>query len=152
MEHNTSGPRTKSFAACGICALLWLASLFAVRALGNFPLNDDWSFAQAVKVLIENHDFRPTGWTAMPLITNVLWGGLFCVPSGFSFIALRVSTLVAAFFGMLGLYWLLKQSRAPEWVALTAALLLGFNPVYFSLSCSFMTDVHARHLRRNFFA
>lgn len=141
MGLETFVPRTKSRAALGICALAWLASLFAVHALGNFPLNDDWSFGQAVKVLIENHDFRPTGWTAMPLITNVLWGGLFCLPSGFSFIALRVSTLVAAFLGMLGIYWLLKQSRAPEWLALMAALLLGFNPVYFPLGCSFMTDV-----------
>ncbi len=142
METETSRPRNK-FPAWGIClvVLIWLASLLFVHPLGNFPLNDDWSFGQAVKILIEKHDFRPSGWTAMPLITNVLWGGLFCLPSGFSFTALRISTLVAALAGMLGVYWLLKQSRAPEWLALLAALLLGFNPVFYPLSCSFMTDV-----------
>jgi hypothetical protein len=143
MNTETSRPRAKSPAVLGICLVIfiWLASLCAVHPLGNFPLNDDWSFGQAVRILIEKHDFRPSGWTAMPLITNVLWGGLFCVPSGFSFTALRVSTLVAALAGMLGVYWLMKQSRASDWLALMAALLLGFNPVYYSLSCSFMTDV-----------
>src|ERR1700743_2192812 len=141
METETSQPRTKFPAAWGIClvVLIWLASLCAVHPLGNFPLNDDWSFGRAVKILIEKHDFRPSGWTAMALVTNVLWGGLFCLPSGFSFTALRISTLVAALAGMLGVYWLLKQSRAPEWLALMAALLLGFNPVYYALGCSFMT-------------
>lgn len=143
METETFRSRAKFPAALGICLviLIWLASLFAVHPLGNFPLNDDWSFGQAVKILIEKHDFRPSGWTAMPLITNVLWGGLFCLPSGFSFTALRISTLVAALAGMLGVYWLLKQSRASEWLALLTALLLGFNPVYYALGCSFMTDV-----------
>jgi len=143
MNTEPSLTRAKSRAALGICLviLVWLASLFAVHPLGNFPLNDDWSFGQAVRILMEKHDFRPSGWTAMPLITNVLWGGLFCLPSGFSFTALRVSTLVAALAGIVGIYWLLKQSRAPDWLALLAALLFGFNPVYYALSCSFMTDV-----------
>jgi len=141
MDAQTQLPRAKFSVALGICLLLWLVSLFAVHPLGNFPLNDDWSFGQAVKVLLEKHDFRPGGWTAMPLITNVLWGSLFCLPSGFSFIALRISTLVAALIGMLGTYWLVKRSRAPEWFAVTASLLLGFNPVFYPLSCSFMTDV-----------
>ena len=141
MDAQTQLPRAKFSVALGICLLLWLVSLFAVHPLGNFPLNDDWSFGQAVKVLLEKHDFRPGGWTAMPLITNVLWGSLFCLPSGFSFIALRISTLVAALIGILGTYWLVKRSRAPEWFAVTASLLLGFNPVFYPLSCSFMTDV-----------
>jgi len=143
MNTEPSGPRAKSAAALGIClvVLIWFASLFAVHPFGNFPLNDDWSFGQAVKTLIEKHDFRPSGWTAMPLLTNVLWGGLFCLPEGFSFTALRVSTLVAALGGILAVYWLLKRSRAPQWLALLAALLVGFNPVYYALSCSFMTDV-----------
>ena len=143
METQTIPPRSKSTAAMGVCfvVLLWLASLFLVHPLGNFPLNDDWSFGQAVKGLVENHDFRPGGWTAMPLLTNVLWGGLFCLPGGFSFAALRVSTMVAALLGMIGVYFLMKRSRAPEWMSLMTAMLLGFNPVFYSLSCSFMTDV-----------
>jgi uncharacterized membrane protein len=139
----TNPPQSTKPPVWGIWLVLviWLVSVFIVQPLGNFPLNDDWSFGLAVKHLIANHDFRPTGWTAMPLLTNVLWGGLFCLPAGFSFTALRLSTLVAALLGMIGVYSLLKLSRPPEWLALMAALLLGFNPIFYPLSFTFMTDV-----------
>jgi hypothetical protein len=129
LPHQTKAPAARK--GIWLFFLIWLAAIFIVQPLGNFPLNDDWSFGQAVKHLLENHDFRPTGWTAMPLLTNVLWGGLFCLPAGFSFTALRFSTLVAALLGMFGIYSLLKLSRPPEWLALMAALLLGFNPIFF---------------------
>ena len=47
----------------------------------------------AVQNLVEKGDWRPTGFTAMPLITQSLWGAIFCPPPGFSFNALRFSTL-----------------------------------------------------------
>ena len=74
-------------------ALLWCLSLLVVNSFGDFPLNDDWSFGLTVKHLVENGDFRPNGWFPMPFITNALWGSLFCIPFGFSFTALRISTI-----------------------------------------------------------
>ncbi len=76
-----------------LLASLWVASLFVVNPIGDFPLNDDWSFGLAVKNLLQTGEFHPTGWTSMPLITQTLWGALFCLPGGFSFNALRFSTL-----------------------------------------------------------
>ena len=73
--------------------LIYVASIIVVNPLGNFPLNDDWSFARAVQNLVEKKDWRPTGFTAMPFITQSLWGAIFCLPAGFSFNALRFSTL-----------------------------------------------------------
>jgi tetratricopeptide (TPR) repeat protein len=124
-----------------IIAALWCISLFIVNPFGNFPLNDDWAYGLAVKHLIENGDYRPSGWPAMPLITNVLWGALFCVPAGFSFTALRLSTLTLSFLGLLGCYLLMRNLQQPRWLALIATLTLGFNPLYYALSNTFMTDV-----------
>ena len=107
-------------------ASLWAISIFIVDPLGNFPLNDDWSFGLTVKHLIENGDFRPSGWTSMPLITNVLWGSLFCIPAGFSFTALRLSTLTLSLLGILGSYVLIRDLRQPRWLALITALDIGF--------------------------
>jgi 4-amino-4-deoxy-L-arabinose transferase-like glycosyltransferase len=121
--------------------LLWLASLLIVNPLGDFPLNDDWSFGLAVKHLLAHGDFRPTGWTSMPLLTNALWGSLFCLPGGFSFTALRLSTLVAAWLGMVGAYLLGKELRLPPWLAWLATLTLAFNPIYYPLANTFITDV-----------
>lgn len=126
-----------------IISSLWCLSLFIVNPLGNFPLNDDWSFGLMVKQFMENGDFRVSGWTYMTLLTNVIWGSLFCLPAGFSFTFLRISTLVLALFGILGVYLMVRDMRQPRWLAVMASLILGFNPIYYALSNTFMTDVPA---------
>ena len=124
-----------------LLASIWVASLFVVNPLGNFPLNDDWSFGLAVKHLLQTGDFRPTGWTSMPLISQTLWGALFCLPAGFSFNALRFSTLVLSLCSLLAVYLLVRQVHPSRLLAATAALTVAFNPIYYALSNTFMTDV-----------
>jgi hypothetical protein len=123
-----------------VLLLVWCGSLLVVNPVGDFPLNDDWSFGTTVNHFLESGEYQPV-WAAMTLITNVLWGSLFCLPAGFSFNALRVSTLVAGFLGVLGCYLLLRQVRQPRSYSMLGALLLAFNPIYFALSNTFMTDV-----------
>ncbi len=125
----------------GFLLLLWCLAILLVNPYGNFPLNDDWSYGTTVQRLLEEGRYRPTGWTAMPLISQVLWGALFCLPFGYSFTALRVSTLVLALLGVFAFYLLLRQVGGSRKIAVVAALILAFNPVYFSLSQTFMTDV-----------
>lgn len=120
---------------------LWLVSLCIVNPIGDFPLNDDWSYGLTVKRLINDGDFHPLGWTGAPLLSNVLWGALFCIPAGFSFTALRLSTLAISLAGVFGIYFLLRELRQPRWLAVVAALTVCFNPVYYALSNTFMTDV-----------
>jgi 4-amino-4-deoxy-L-arabinose transferase-like glycosyltransferase len=124
-----------------VIASLWGLGALIVAPIGDFPLNDDWSYALATRDFLARGDFRPAGWVAMPLITNVLWGALFCVPFGFSFTALRVSTLVLSLLGPLGIYAFLRELSHPRGLALTAALTVAFNPLYYALSHTFMTDV-----------
>jgi hypothetical protein len=124
-----------------LIALLWCGSLVIVDPIGNFPLNDDWSFGLAVRNLIREGDFRPLGWTSPSLITNVLWGSLFCIPGGFSFNALRLSTLTLSLVGTLGTYLLMTELHQPRGLSVLAALTLGFNPIYYVLSNTFMTDI-----------
>jgi hypothetical protein len=124
-----------------ILALVWGAAVLIVNPAGNFPLNDDWSYGLAVKRLLAEHTFRPTGWTAMPLFTNVVWGALFCSPRGFSFEALRASTLSIALLGVAATYIFMRSLRQPRGLAILAAIIVGLNPLYFALSNTFMTDV-----------
>ncbi len=121
--------------------LIWLLGVTIVNPVGDFPLNDDWSFGLAVQYFLQLGSFHPTGWTAMPLLTNVIWGSLFCLPEGFSFTALRVSTLTAAWIGTLGVYWLARELGPSRLVALLAAFTVAFDPLYFEMSNTFMTDV-----------
>lgn len=124
-----------------IITSLWCISLFIINPLGNFPLNDDWSYGLTVKHLIENGVFCPPGWVSTQLITNVLWGSLFCLPFGFSFTALRLSTLILSLVGIIGVYVLIRDQQQPRWLAVITALTFGFNPIYYALSNTFMTDV-----------
>jgi len=121
--------------------LTWCLVVAIVNPVGNFPLNDDWSFGLAVQYFMQVGHFHPTGWTTMTLLTNVLWGTLFCLPEGFSFTALRFSTLTASWLGVLGTYWLVRKLDRPRSIALLAAFILAFNPLYFVSSNTFMTDV-----------
>ncbi|MCE9614545.1 MAG: glycosyltransferase family 39 protein [Lentisphaerae bacterium] len=144
-----------------VLAAAWCVGILLVNPAGNFPLNDDWSYGLAVQRLVAGGDFRPTGWTSMPLISQAAWGALFCLPGGFSFHALRASTLTLGFVGMLAAYLLMRELRQPRRMAMVVALTLGFNPIYFALSHTFMTDIpftasallalwlFTRHLRTN---
>src|SRR5262249_32329194 len=73
--------------------VIYVATIVIVHPLNDFPLMDDWSYARAVHGLVEHGDWRPTGFTTASLITQSLWGAIFCFPLGFSFDALRLSTI-----------------------------------------------------------
>jgi len=125
-----------------VITFLWVSAVAMVNPVGDFPLGDDWSYGLAVKHLVENGRYQPTGWTMMTLITQTLWGTLFSLPFGFSFTALRFSTLSLSLAGILGTYLLGRQLGGRRFPATAIALTLVFNAIYFALSHTFMTDVH----------
>jgi hypothetical protein len=120
---------------------VWIVAALLIDPRGEFPLNDDWAYAAAVKTLLSGGGIRLPGWTTVNLIAQIFWGALFCLPFGFSFTALRISTLVLGLTGVLGLYGLLREGDADHGTALFGALLLAFNPLYLVLSYTFMSDV-----------
>jgi 4-amino-4-deoxy-L-arabinose transferase-like glycosyltransferase len=132
----TSVPGTVVALICGWSVLVVLAN-----PSGAFPLNDDWSYSRAVETLVDHGHLKFTIWQSMPLIAQVFWGALFTLPFGFSFLALRVSTAALGALGVIATYFLLRELRASERVALLGASTLALSPLYFSLSLSFMTDV-----------
>jgi hypothetical protein len=141
MTPDESRPPTDLRRDVGLIVALWALSLILVNPRGDFPLNDDWSYGRAVRTLIESGIFHPTGWTSMPLIAQAWWGWLFCLPAGFSFTALRSSTLVLSVVGLLCTFLLVREASGSRRSAVLAALMLAFNPIYYALSNTFMTDV-----------
>jgi hypothetical protein len=127
--------------ALAAITVVWIAASAAVHPAGNFPINDDWSYARAVATLVGGHVWRLTDFTSMPLATQIVWGAMFCLPRGFSFEALRASTLMLGWLGGIGMYWLVREAGGEPGAALVGALTLLLCPVYFALSFTFMTDV-----------
>ena len=120
---------------------LWFLMIILVNPLGDFPLNDDWVYGLSVKSILEKGDFRLPAAASANLLPQAFWGALFCLPFGFSFTALRFSTLTLGLIGVVITYAILRQVKANPEISLLGALLIAFNPIYFGLSNTFMTDV-----------
>lgn len=131
----------RDYAAVLIPVAIWLIAVILVNPVGNIPLNDDWSYASTVRTLLETGQFTPGGYTSMTLIGQTLWGALFCLPFGFSYTALRISTLVAASIALAALALLLQEAGCDRRKTIVATLVLGLNPIWLVLSVSFMTDI-----------
>ena len=119
----------------------WVGMTLVVNPVGNFPLNDDWAYGWTVKNFLETGEYQLSDWTATNLLSQVLWGTMFCLPFGFSFTALRISTLTLGLLGVLSTYGLLRETKASASLSLLGAAIVAFNPIYFVSSNSFNSDV-----------
>jgi hypothetical protein len=122
-------------------AALWIAMAIVVDPRGNFPVQDDWTYGLAVRTLIDHGVYRIPSFVSANLGPLVHWGALFCWPFGFSFTALRISTLVMGLFGIVGVYFLFREVWGDKRIAFAGAATVLVNPIYFSLANTFMTDV-----------
>ena len=112
-----------------------------LRPFQNTPFIDDWTYGWSVEWLLQHAELKILEWASHLNVVQVLWGALFCLPVGFSFTALRVSTWVLAVVCLWGLYWLLLELKISRQAALLGTATLGVNPIFFMLSFTFMTDV-----------
>lgn len=131
----------KSVPALLSLAIIWTVGIALVNPIGDFPLNDDFSYGKTVYNLTELGVFLFDDWLAMSLIAQVLWGAAFTSLFGFSFTVLRFSTLILAYIGLSACYLLLRDLGGSRRLSLLAALSIGFSPIFFSLSHTFMTDI-----------
>lgn len=122
--------------------VLPLIAILLVNPGGEFPLNDDWSYALSVRHFVETGRLQLSSWPAMSLIWQVIYSGLICKLIGFSFLHLREITLAIAVLNNIVFYALFRRVGVRSPLALLATLAIFFNPVYFNLAFTFMTEVH----------
>jgi hypothetical protein len=130
----------KRLAPLGILVLVYGFAAI-LQPFANFPFHDDWTYAWSVEHLLKTGELRILDWSVHYPFAQILWGTLFCLPYGFSFFALRVSTLVLGWMGALALYATLREFGRTRAESLFGTLILVANPVVFVLTFSFMTDV-----------
>ena len=144
LSPSAAGSRTHWLALL-LLAGVWMVLVAAIQPLGDFPLNDDWVYGLAVRSILETGRYALPSPASANVTLQAYWGALFCLPFGFSFTALRVSTLVLGGIGVAAVYLLLREATrkgdTPGWAPLVGALTLAVNPLYLGLSASFMTDV-----------
>ncbi len=126
--------------AC-LCGGIVLIAFLIVNPFAEMPFNDDWSYAFTVRRLLETGHLTYNGWSTATIITQAYWGAIVSKLFGFSFTALRFSTLPFAVGCVMLCYLLARRAGLlPRW-AIFCALLLGLNPLFLPLATSFMTDV-----------
>lgn len=125
-----------------LLVLIFIIAEILVFPVGNFPLNDDWSYARAVVVFNDKAEFNFGVWPAMTLCSHILWGSVFTKIFGFSHFVLRFSSMISALIAIVFLYKLVRRisGNIPASVVVCAVML--FNPIYFNLVNTYMTDVN----------
>ena len=120
---------------------LWCISLIFINPIGEFPLNDDWAYSLVVKEWLDTGIYHVSDWPAMSLFAQICWGTLWAKIFGFSFTILRFSTLLIAAAGVYAFGAILKELQVTAPFRALAMGVLLFNPLFFHLSSTFMTDV-----------
>ena len=131
------------FAYCLLgSAGLW-ALLFILFPPGsqNFPIWDDFAFSQSAFLFARGEGIHYLHWASMPQLGQWLWAAPFIWLFGPSQAGLRLSTILLSWFGLWGLYDLLCQDGFRPRKAAFVVAALAFNPFFFLLQGTFMSDV-----------
>lgn len=121
--------------------IIWLLCILVVNPVGDFPLNDDWSYALNVKSMTLENKLIFHDWGAMTLFVHMIWGTIFCKIFGFSFTVLRASTLILGWGALMACFHFFKEGGMTEKHAFGGTLLLLFNTFFFVNAFTYMTEV-----------
>ncbi len=119
----------------------WGVAALLVDPRADVPLIDDWIYATSVERLIAGRGLHVSAWSSTIPLVQIFWAVPFALAAGFSYTALRVSTLVIAAAGLLAFFALLRALDVDARRAAFATATLALYPVWFVLSFTFMTDV-----------
>jgi hypothetical protein len=131
-------------------ALPWLAILVAAQLaitllawpLGEFPVNDDWTYAHGVRWLLEEHRLALSSWSTANVLPQTLLGAAAGALFGYSLQLLRDVTIAAAVGASLAAYACLRAVARHPRDAAVGALVLVAVPCWPVLASSFMSDVY----------
>jgi 4-amino-4-deoxy-L-arabinose transferase-like glycosyltransferase len=123
-----------------VIAGVFIAGCAVVHPLRDAPVIDDWVYAWSVEYFLKTGELRVLDISAIYPLAQILWGALFARVAGFSVGILRLSTVVLALLGCGALHLMLRELGFGRAISLLGALTMAFDPVFFALSFSFMTD------------
>jgi hypothetical protein len=110
----------------------------------DFPLGDDFAFSESAIRLTRGEGIHYGEHASMPLLGQWLWAAPFLwLGSGCPHFALRMSTVLLSGLGLWAFYDLLRHEGLDPGQSGFLTAVLAFNPLYFLLQGTFMSDVPA---------
>ncbi len=126
-----------------VCIALLALAFAATGPALERGLNDDWSYNHIAREFALNGRVTYSGWSAAILLPQIVWSALFIKLFGFSFLAMRLSTMVLGVLVIPPLYWLGRESGLSPPFAIFVTLLTSLSPLTLSVSATFLSDVPA---------
>lgn len=117
----------------------WTVAALFVGIAGDFPLNDDWIYAEGVQHFLQTGQIRLLA-CAPACIFHIISAAAVCKLTGFSYTVLRGVGFAWSVLGSIFLYGACRELRVSKAAALLLTLCFVANPLYICLAFSFMTD------------
>ncbi|HEV8003767.1 MAG TPA: hypothetical protein VGP63_28130 [Planctomycetaceae bacterium] len=124
-----------------VVLVLFLVAVAIVNPFREMPYDDDWAFSETAQHYLSTGRYRLNEWLAPNMPFQTAWGALFCLPFGFSFSALRISTIVLAIFGLLAFRALALEHGLSRGTANLLTFCLASSPLVFKLTLTYLSDV-----------
>jgi 4-amino-4-deoxy-L-arabinose transferase-like glycosyltransferase len=120
---------------------VFAAVVVVINPLRETALIDDWSYADSVHRLLQTGAYHLSDWDSADPRFQIYWGAAVASLFGFSYGALRMSTLILSAASLLALYLLAREHGLRRDVA--GLVVLGFlaSPLILRFSFTFMTDI-----------
>ncbi|MFA6208441.1 MAG: glycosyltransferase family 39 protein [Candidatus Obscuribacterales bacterium] len=129
----------------------YFVAFFAIGIAGDFPLNDDWAYAEGVRHLLLGEGLIMPNVCAAG-IAHVALGFLFAKVLGYSFVSLRICSFLVTIVGAIAFYVAAASLRIPRAAATFLTLLYAANPILLNVAFGFMSDSTALALNMVFLA
>lgn len=134
-------PRREDATRLLILAGVWTGLFLVVDPRGQFPLNDDFQYAETARRFLAGEGVHLPEWALSSTVSHALLGAVMTAPWGASNQALRMWMLVMGLIGAAVVYALARRWKASPDAALLAGLTLALSPLYATMSASFHLDV-----------
>jgi hypothetical protein len=121
--------------------LLFLAAEVLINPLGNFPLNDDWTYAKEILNFNNSGKIKFSDWHSTINLVPFFCGILLTKIFGFSFTLLRFFNIFLMICSVLAFDRIQKCFKISGQKRLLGCLLFLFNPLTLSLCNTFMPDM-----------
>ena len=133
------------------CGLLVLLAMLAINPRVAMGVNDDWSYIYSAKRLAETGHILYNGWATAVLGVQLYLGALFIRLFGFSFTAVRASSMLLGVLAAPLAHAVLMRFGIRSRHATLATLTLVLSPLYLPLATTFMSDAMATFFLLLFF-
>ncbi len=131
----------KEYFPAVICALVPAFCYLLIRPFAEIGIDDDWCYIKAAQVLAQTgHLAYHCGENAM-LGWQAYFGAQFIRLFGFSFTAVRISTVIESVATAFLLQRTFERFGLNAWNATLATISFVVSPLFLPLSYTFMTDV-----------